>query len=76
MWDSANSFGTVSSYHSDGANACLCDGSVWFVSATIEAGDPNKVPASTEQWNNYTGESLWGVWGAMGSVKGNKNKAL
>jgi prepilin-type processing-associated H-X9-DG protein len=64
---------TASSYHPGGVNAVMCDGAVRFFSNTINAGDP---AASIDGLGlgiapqHYTGPSLRGVWGAMGSMKG------
>ena len=51
------------SYHPGGVNGLLADGSVHFISETIEAGNPASAPATS-------GESPFGVWGAVGSKAG------
>lgn len=62
---------TASSYHSGGVNAAMADGAVRFVSELIYAGDPNQVPATVSSSHmNYRGRSQWGVWGALGTMRG------
>ena len=55
--------GSAQSNHSGGVNAAMLDGSVRFVSDTIDCGDAyaNAV---------VNGASPYGVWGAMGSAQG------
>jgi prepilin-type processing-associated H-X9-DG protein len=60
---------SANSYHSGGVNVGRADGSVTFVSETIDSG---KVTDS----QNLTGESPYGVWGAMGSINGGESKSL
>jgi prepilin-type processing-associated H-X9-DG protein len=75
----------ASSYHPGGANVTMCDGTVRFVSETIDAG--NLVMTSTEIRTKtgiasgeitgvYTGPSIWGVWGNLGTPGGGENDAI
>jgi prepilin-type N-terminal cleavage/methylation domain-containing protein/prepilin-type processing-associated H-X9-DG protein len=54
-----------SSLHPGGVNGLMGDGSVRFVSETIEAGTPSVVKA-----HGFSGPSPYGVWGALGSRAG------
>jgi type II secretory pathway pseudopilin PulG len=63
---------TANSNHSGGVNCGLTDGSVKFVSETV---DTNGLPDALQgKW--LTGESRYGVWGAMGTPAGGESKAL
>ncbi len=64
-WGSA----TAQSFHSGGVNAAMLDGSVRFVSETIDAGDAYSNAVST-------GKSPYGVWGAMGSISGGETDTM
>ena len=56
---------TASSNHSGGVNAAMLDGSVRFVSETIDCGS-----YLTEKQNHARAKSLFGVWGALGTPAG------
>ena len=51
---------TAGSYHSGGIQVALCDGSVKFISETIDTGNLNAA-------NPTAGKSPYGVWGALGT---------
>ncbi|MDR2171905.1 MAG: DUF1559 domain-containing protein [Planctomycetaceae bacterium] len=65
-----------SSYHPGGVVASRLDGSVFFVPETINCGDitqPINTAAHTPRAGQnvlYTGTSIYGVWGALGSIDG------
>jgi prepilin-type N-terminal cleavage/methylation domain-containing protein/prepilin-type processing-associated H-X9-DG protein len=54
---------SASSYHPGGVNAAFMDGSVRFVSDTIDTGNLSLAPVAS-------GPSPYGVWGALGSKSG------
>ncbi|MDR3198145.1 MAG: DUF1559 domain-containing protein [Planctomycetaceae bacterium] len=76
---------SASSNHPGGVNVSLFDGSVRFVSETIDCGDLTKSPfdtginqggdGGTPPTVNYGGESYYGIWGAMGSRGGGESVA-
>ncbi len=60
---------SLTSNHSGGANALYGDGSVKFISETINCGDLSKPPV-------IVGPSTYGVWGAMGTIQGGETQSL
>ena len=81
---------SASSNHTGGANVALMDGSVTFVSDTIDTGaetsPTRKLPQTNGGTNNNANDraaisglrpaSLWGVWGAMGTKAGKESASL
>lgn len=64
-----------SSWHASSINIVMMDASTRTIADTIDAGDPTRSPpvlpsvngGSNTDPRNYTGPSVWGVWGAMGT---------
>jgi prepilin-type N-terminal cleavage/methylation domain-containing protein len=69
-WSSRDSVITASSYHPSGVVVGLGDGSVRFVSETINCGDPATANVVS------SGQSEFGIWGALGSINGEEVATL
>ncbi len=61
--------GGAQSYHSGGVNVAMMDGSVRFVSDTIDTGNLNAYQVTS-------GKSPYGVWGAMGTPNGGETVGM
>jgi prepilin-type processing-associated H-X9-DG protein len=64
--DGNEHMGTLSSFHPGGGNVAMADGSVHFISETIDAGNQSINDIATPGGR----VSPWGVWGALGSRSG------
>ncbi len=64
---------TPTSDHSGGVNCAMGDGSVRFVSDTIDCKDINGNPVANIGYNSFTeyGKSYHGAWGALGTRSAN-----
>ncbi|MBQ9873430.1 MAG: DUF1559 domain-containing protein [Thermoguttaceae bacterium] len=72
-----NTWGLISasSNHSGGVNVCMIDGSVRFVSETIDTGDLNTIMGTAGQDQLHKGPSR-GVWGAMATPRGKETYSM
>ncbi|MDR2441169.1 MAG: DUF1559 domain-containing protein [Planctomycetaceae bacterium] len=70
---------TASSEHPGGANVVYVDGSVHFISETINCGNLNGAQGGTHEGTGTqpvaSGESNYGVWGALGTPQGGESKS-
>jgi len=62
------------SYHTGGVNVGLVDGSVQFISDTIDTNNLNGATGGGAP--QYSGPSVFGVWGALGSIAGADSASL
>jgi prepilin-type N-terminal cleavage/methylation domain-containing protein/prepilin-type processing-associated H-X9-DG protein len=78
---------SLSSCHTGGANTVFGDGSVHFISETIDyltnassktasIGNNAGGGVNRNKTNYRSGESIFGVWGALGSINGGEAKSL
>ena len=71
---------SASSNHSGGVNVVMLDGSVRFVSETIDCGDLNNCLGGANNADGmdycWQGKSTRGVWGAMATPKGKETVSM
>jgi prepilin-type N-terminal cleavage/methylation domain-containing protein/prepilin-type processing-associated H-X9-DG protein len=74
---------TASSFHTGGVNAGMGDGSVRFMSETINPGNQGgflgegqSTGAAANFPAMFAGQSTFGVWGALGSISGGEATSL
>ncbi|MCF0233871.1 MAG: DUF1559 domain-containing protein, partial [Thermoguttaceae bacterium] len=60
--------------HSGGVNGVMGDGSVRFISETIDCG--TYLNSTDYLWKDPSGKSPYGVWGAMGTISGGETISM
>jgi prepilin-type processing-associated H-X9-DG protein len=65
---------SAASNHTGGVNVGFCDGSVTFVSETVNSLNSGLVLADVD--DPLSGPSPFGVWGALGTIDGGEPKSL
>jgi prepilin-type N-terminal cleavage/methylation domain-containing protein/prepilin-type processing-associated H-X9-DG protein len=71
--DGNEHMGTMSSYHPGGGQVSMADGSVTFISETINVGNQAQPDWASAADDNRGGPSPYGVWGALGSRRGGES---
>jgi hypothetical protein len=61
---------TASSFHDGGTMVAMCDAAVRFIGDSIDAGLPTQ---TIKGGTSYAGQSVHGVYGALGSTKGGES---
>ena len=73
-WGRGHWMKSASSYHTGGVNISLGDGSGRFINDSIEWLTPGQTQSSARIVTS--GQSQFGIWGALGSCNGGESKAL
>jgi prepilin-type processing-associated H-X9-DG protein len=66
-WMTGGTLISASSFHNGGANTVFADGSVHFVSETVDSQTPGTAGLNEDIQNIINGASPFGIWGALGS---------
>lgn len=77
-WDAGDGIWTSGSNHPGGVHVVMADGSVHFISESIDAGDPSVAPVGQPGWGGSLAgaPSPYGVWGALGTVNAKETATL
>ena len=68
-WCGGGGYVTASSFHDAGTMFAMCDAAVRFIGDSIDAG----LPSTLIKGSTYTGPSVHGVYGGLGSMKGSES---
>ena len=72
----SHAYYSASSNHTGGVNVAVGDGSIQFVSSTINCARTGTDGQNYNGWNQPSGASPFGVWGALGSVSGGESESF
>ena len=67
--------GGARSYHAGGVNASMLDGSVRFITNSVDTGD-GEADGGLDKVPKLSGRSPYGVWGALGTANGGESKSI
>jgi len=67
---------SASSNHTGGVNVSMGDGSVQFISSTINCARTGTDGQNYNGWTQPSGASPFGVWGALGSINGGESDSI
>ena len=73
--DDNEEMSSLSSFHTGGGNIAMGDGSVQFISQSIDTGKASVVQQKPGFQETYGGPSAYGVWGSLGSKGGGEAAA-
>lgn len=73
-WDGEDGIYEPSSYHTGGVTTVFGDGSVRFISDTIDTGNTTRRPP--DHPNESDRRSPYGTWGALGSISGSDTATI
>ena len=68
--------GGARSNHSGGVNASMMDGSVRFITDSVDTGESQQENEGLRTVPKLSGRSPYGVWGALGTANGGESKSI